>query len=81
VDDAHLAPEPSLNPEFEAMSAAKLVTHLNRRHRRTAYFIDAALGFAACERRLAEVEELVCVGDERMDMLWDEIRAREALPT
>jgi hypothetical protein len=31
-----------------------------------------------CEHRLGEVEELVCIGDERMDMLGDEIRAHEA---
>jgi hypothetical protein len=59
------------------MPAEELVAHLNR-HRHTAYFVDAALGFAACERRLAEAEELVHTSDERMDMLRDEIRAREA---
>ena len=71
MDDAHLA------PEFEAMSAEELVTHLNC-HRRTTYFVDVALGFAACERRLVEAEELVRACDERMDMLRDEIRSREA---
>ena len=69
--------EPSLNPEFEAMSAEELIAHQNR-HRRTAYFVDAVLGFAACERRLVEAEELVRACDERMDMLRDEIRSREA---
>jgi hypothetical protein len=30
------------------------------------------------ERRLRKAEKLVHMGDERMDMLQDEIRAREA---
>ena len=77
MDDTDLAPEPSLNPEFEAMPAEELVAHLNR-HRRTADFADAALVFAACEHKLAEAEELVHEGDERMDMLRDEGRAHEA---
>ena len=41
--------EPSLNPKFEAMSAEELIAHLNC-HRRTAYFVDAVLGFAVRER-------------------------------
>jgi hypothetical protein len=35
------------------------------------------LVFAVCERRFAEAG-LVPTRDERKDMLWDEIRAREA---
>jgi hypothetical protein len=31
--------------------------------------------FAAYKRRPVETEDLVRVGDERMDVLWDEIRA------
>jgi hypothetical protein len=76
VEDAHLTPEPSLNPEFEAMPAKELGAHLNR-HCRTVDFADTTLVFAVCERRLAEAG-LVPTGDERMDMLQDEIKAREA---
>ena len=74
--DTHLALEPCLNPKFVAMLAEELIAYLNRR---TANFADAVLLFAAREHRLVEAEELVRAGDdERMDMLWDEIRAREA---
>jgi hypothetical protein len=45
VDEAHLAPEPSLNPEFVAMPTEELIAHLND-HRRTGDFIDVALMFA-----------------------------------
>jgi hypothetical protein len=37
-----------------------------------------ALLSVVCEHMLAEAEELVHVGDERMDMLRDEIRVHEA---
>jgi hypothetical protein len=37
-----------------------------------------ALQSVTCEHKLAEDEELVHAGDERMDMLWDEIRVHEA---
>jgi hypothetical protein len=59
------------------MTAEELVTHLSR-HRRTGDLADMALLSAACEGRLTEVEELVCAGDKRMDMLRDEFRAHEA---
>ena len=59
------------------MLSEELVTHLNC-HRRTADFANAALVCVACEHRLMDFEELVCMGDQRMDMLWDEIRARKA---
>jgi hypothetical protein len=55
VNDAHLAPEPSLNPEFVAMPTEELVAHLNR-HGRMAYFTDATLLFTTCERRLTETK-------------------------
>jgi hypothetical protein len=41
-------------------------------------FTDVVLMFTACERRLTEAKELVYTDDERMDMLWDKIRARKA---
>lgn len=56
--NAHLPPQPSLNPEFASMRATELVAHL-KRHRRTSDFDDAALVLDARERRLAEVEERV----------------------
>jgi hypothetical protein len=77
ADDTHLAPEPRLNPEFVATPAEERVAHLNR-HCHTGDFADMALMFAVCKRRLTEAEELVHVDDEHMDMLRDEIRAREA---
>ena len=77
MDDTHLFLEPSLNPEIVAMLAEELITHFNR-HRRTADFANTALVFVACEHRLTDFEELVRMGDKRMDMLWDEIRARKA---
>ena len=58
------------------MSAADLVAHLNR-FRRTDDFVDAALVFAARERRLAEAEDFARAADEHMDSLLDEIRARD----
>ena len=77
MNNTHFFLVPSLNPESMAMSAEELVAHLNCHHR-MADFANPALVFAACERRLAETEELVRVGDKCMDMLWDEIRACEA---
>ena len=59
------------------MWAKELIAHLNR-HCCTIDFTNAALVFAACEHRLTEAEELVHTGDKHMDMLRDEIRAREA---
>ena len=59
------------------MLAEELVAHLNR-HRCMADFADTTLVFSTCERRLVVAEELVHAGNEHMDMLWDEIRAREA---
>ena len=67
MDDTHLIHEPSLNPEFVAMLAKELIAHINRHHH-TANFADTALVFTTHEHRLAEVEELVHVGDEHMDM-------------
>jgi hypothetical protein len=61
-------------------TAEELVPHLNH-HRHMGDFTDVVLMFAACECRLTEAKELVYVDDERMDMLWDEIRARKAKPT
>ncbi|CAD6223801.1 unnamed protein product [Miscanthus lutarioriparius] len=75
ADDAALL-APQLNPTFVAMSAADLVAHLNR-FRRTDDFVDAALVFAARERRLAEAEDFARAADEHMDSLLDEIRARD----
>ena len=60
-----------------AMPAEELVAHLNR-HCRTAHFVDTRLVFTTHEHKIAEAEELVHASDEHMDMLWDEIRAREA---
>jgi len=77
ADDAHLAPQPSLNPDFVAMPATEIVAHLNR-HRRRDDFADAALVFAARDRRLAEAEQLVRVGDKRIDRLLEGIKARDA---
>ncbi|XP_066396380.1 uncharacterized protein [Miscanthus floridulus] len=75
ADDAALL-APQLNPTFVAMSAADLVAHLNH-FRRTDDFVDAALVFAARERRLAEAEDFARAADEHMDSLLDEIRARD----
>lgn len=72
VDDTHLTLEPSLNPNFMAMLAKELITHLNR-HCRTANFADTAIMFTVHEHRLAKVEELVRAGDKCMEMSWDEI--------
>ena len=77
MDDAQLFPEPSLTTEFVAMLVEEHIAHLNR-HRYMTDFADASLVFAACECRLIEAEEIVHAGDECMDMLWDDIRAREA---
>jgi hypothetical protein len=79
ADDAHLTSEPSLNPEFVAMLAKELIDHLNHHpYHRMADFANTALVLTACERRLAETKDLVCMGDECMDMLQEKIKAREA---
>lgn len=59
------------------MPTKKLVAHPNHHHR-TIDFTGAVLVFTACERKLTEAEELVHACDERMDMMWDEIRAYDA---
>jgi hypothetical protein len=59
------------------MPAEELVAHL-KCHCCKANFAIVTLMFTACERRLMEAEELVRTGDERMDMLWDDIRVHEA---
>ncbi|XP_066369220.1 uncharacterized protein [Miscanthus floridulus] len=74
TDNAIIAHQ--LNLEFEAMPAAELIAHLNRSHR-TADFVDAALVFAARERRLADAEDLVHATNERMDKMQGEIEAHK----
>lgn len=71
-------PQPSLNPDFVAMPATELIAHLNHHRRSTADFADASLVFAARERRLAEAEQRVRVGDKRVDRLLEGIRACDA---
>ncbi|XP_021305559.1 uncharacterized protein LOC110431167 [Sorghum bicolor] len=67
---------PQLNPEFEAMTAMELTAHLNH-SRRTSDFADAALVFAARERRLNEAEALIHMSNEHVDKLKGEIKAHE----
>jgi hypothetical protein len=59
------------------MPTEELIAHLNCHHR-MADFIDVTLLFTVCEHRLTKIKDLVRVGDERMDMLWDKIRVRKA---
>jgi hypothetical protein len=73
----NLTPKPNLNPMFVAMLTKELATHLNH-HQCMVDFAKIALVFAVCKHRLVEAEKLDRVGERRMDMLRDEIRAREA---
>ena len=75
--DRHALLAPRLNPTFVAMSAADLVDHL-KRSRRADDFADAALVFAARERRLADAEDFARAADEHMDELLDKIQASES---